>query len=58
VPEQFLHGPDVVAVLEEVRGEGVTQGVGTAALGDGGLPHRSLHCALQDRLVEVVATDL
>ena len=25
--EQFLHGPDVVAVLEKVRGEGVAQGM-------------------------------
>jgi hypothetical protein len=30
VPQQLLHGADVVAVFEQMRGEGVTQGVAVA----------------------------
>jgi hypothetical protein len=34
VPEQLLHGPDVVAVLEQVRREGVSEGVAGRGLGE------------------------
>jgi len=56
VAEQFLHGADVVPVLQEMRCEGVAQGVRATTLGDPDPPHRGLHRALQDRLVQVVAT--
>ena len=57
VTQEFLDGPDVAAVLEQVRCERVTQRVGAGPLGDPGAPHRLLHCALQDRLVQVMAGD-
>jgi hypothetical protein len=34
VAAEFLHGADVVTVLEEVRGEAVAQGMGGDDLGD------------------------
>src|SRR5262245_38176860 len=34
VAEQLLHRPDVLPVLEEVRGEGVTERMGARGLGD------------------------
>lgn len=32
--QQFLHGPDVVAILEKMGGETVAQGVAASLLGD------------------------
>lgn len=40
VAEQLLHGPNVVAVLEQVCREGVPERVGTYSLDDAGLPRR------------------
>ena len=54
VAEQFLHGADVVAVLEQVRGEGMAQRVASGRLGDSrpvhGGPHRLLHRALVEMM--------
>ena len=36
VAEQALDGADVVAVLQEAGGEGVTEGVARSVFGDGG----------------------
>lgn len=48
VAEQFLHGANVVAVLQQVRRERVPQGVAGDSLADprhvGGLLDRSVHC--------------
>src|SRR5262249_48922539 len=48
VPEEFLDGPDVAAVLEQVGGEGVAQSVRAGPLGDPCAPDSLLHGALQD----------
>jgi hypothetical protein len=56
--EELLDGADVVTAFEEVRGEGVTEGVAADTLGETcrsrGLPD----CLLHHRFVEVVATPL
>src|SRR4051812_6255656 len=46
---------DMRAALEEVRGEGVTEGVASDALGNAGLQRRRTHGTLHDGLVQVVA---
>ena len=51
MPQQLLDGPDVVAVLKQVRRERVPLGVWAGALGHPGLPNRVLDGPLQDRLV-------
>ena len=56
VPQQLRDRPDVVAVLEQVRRERVSQGAGARALGEPGVSDRGLDGALEDRLVEVMPT--
>src|SRR5439155_24470949 len=51
VAEQFLNRPDVVAVLEQVRGERVAERVATRGLGDAGPTDGVLDRALQHRLM-------
>ena len=58
VPEEFLHGSDVVAVFQQVSGEGVAEGVGAGALGDAGMPDRVSDRPLKDGLMEVVTAVL
>jgi len=58
VTEQFLHGPDVVVVLQQVRGERMTQGVARRSLRDARPPHRVLHGALKHGLVQVMPAAL
>ena len=53
--EQFLYGPDVVAGLEQVRGECVPQRVRRGGLGDAGGADRALDGALDRLFVHVVA---
>lgn len=57
VAEEFLHRTDVVAVFQEVGGEGMAEGMRCNPFGDGGcfrgLPDRSLQAAL----VHVMAAD-
>src|SRR5215208_110763 len=55
VPEQLLHGADVVARLDHVRGEGVSEGVTAPRLRHHGRPDRTLHGLLERRLGYVVA---
>jgi hypothetical protein len=57
VAEEPLNRPNVIAVVEEVRGEGVPEGVARDALGDAGATRGALHRALQHALVEVVAEE-
>ena len=58
VAEELLHGADVVAVLQEMGGEGVAEGVAGRRLGDPGEADGGAHGLLEDRLVEVVAAVL
>jgi len=51
VPEEFLDGADVVSVLEEVSGEGVTADAFGEVGGSGGL----FECFLESAFVEMVA---
>ena len=52
VPEELLHGADVVAGFQQVGGEGVAEGAGAGALGDAGMPDRVSDRPLKDGLVE------
>jgi hypothetical protein len=56
--EEFLNGADVVPVLEQMGGEGVTQGVGRGALRDPDPSHCPFDHALEDGLVQVVLMPL
>jgi len=58
VAEQLLDGADVVAVFEEVSGEGVAKGVRCRGLGDSGGPCGRGNGPLDGGLVQVVATRL
>ena len=55
VSEQFLHGAYVVAALEQMRRETVTQRAAARRLGDAGLADRRLYRALNDLLVQMMA---
>lgn len=57
VPEEFLDGADVVAVLEEVGGEGVAEGVGGDGFLDAGFLGGGADGFLEEAGVEVVAAD-
>jgi hypothetical protein len=55
VTQELLDRPDVVAILEKVRSEGVPEGVTTCVLVDAHLPNGLLYCSLHRRLVEMMA---
>jgi len=57
VSQQLLHGADVVALLEEVSGEGVAKGVGGNPFGDPGRPGCLTDGLLDAAGVEVVAQE-
>jgi hypothetical protein len=56
--KQLLHGTDVAAVFEQVRGERVAERVGSGSLGDPGAARRIFHDALEHGLVEVMPPPL
>src|SRR5215470_2126342 len=56
--EQVLNRPDVVAILQQVRGERVAEGVAARRLGDARPADRVLNRALQNGLVQVVPSAL
>jgi len=58
VAEELLDGSDVAVVFEEVGPERVAQRVAGGRLRDAGEAYGLLHGALQDGLVQVVATPL
>jgi hypothetical protein len=58
VAQQLLDGADVVAVLQEVGGERVPEGVARGGLGDSGAADRILPRPLKDGFVEVVTATL
>ena len=51
--KQFLDGSDVVPVLEQMRGERVSEGMTTRPLREAGLLHRSGDGALNGGFVQV-----
>src|SRR5688572_543255 len=53
--QELLHRPDVVAILHQVRREGVAKGVAGRALRDPGGEDGFLHRPLKRGLVQVVA---
>ena len=55
VAEQLLDGADVVAVLEQVGGEAVAEGVGCDGLGEVGVEGGGADGPLDDGFVEMVA---
>jgi len=54
VPQQFLHGADVVAIFQQVGGEGVAEGMGSDVLLDASELSRFADGLLEAALVEVV----
>ena len=56
--EQLLNRPDVRAVVQQMRGEGVPEGVTSEALADSRPSSGLAHGTLQDRLVQVMPTPL
>jgi hypothetical protein len=54
VAQELLDRPDVVAIFEQVRGEGMPQAVTARVLVDAHLPHRLFQCPLYGRLIEMV----
>lgn len=57
VAEEFLHGADVVAFLQQLGGKGVAEGMGRYGFFDAGLFGGVVDGALQGRRVDVVAAD-
>ena len=55
--EQLLNGSDVGAGLEEMRGEGVPEGVASGLLRDSGAADGLADGSLETGFVEVVAPD-
>lgn len=55
--EQFLHGANVAAGLQQVGGETVAQRMRRGRLGDTGLLHGAFEGALEGLRIDVVAPD-
>src|SRR5437870_5739930 len=55
VSQEFLQGTDIVAVLQQMRGETVPQGVTAAALGDAGLLESLFYGSLEHRFRHMVS---
>jgi hypothetical protein len=53
--QQFLHGANVVAVGEEVRGKRMPKRVARDSFGESGLSDGGRHCPLNERFIEVMA---
>lgn len=56
MPEEFLNRPDVEAVLQQVRGKGVAQGVARGGLGETGGANGTLYGPLEDGFVQVMTS--
>jgi hypothetical protein len=56
VAEKFLDGSDVVTRLQKSSGERVAQAVATSRFGDSSSLHRGMDGPLQDRFVQMVAS--
>lgn len=58
MPQELLHGPDVVPTQQEMGGERMAQGVAGGVLGDAGLPGRVVKGPLHASLMKVVTAPL
>lgn len=56
--EQLLHRSDVVAILQQMSGEGVAQSVRRGGLGEIGIAHRLFHRALHAFFIHMMAARL
>ena len=54
VAQEFLHGANIVAIGQEVGGEGMAERVAGHALRQSGLPHSLLDRFLDERFMNVV----
>jgi len=57
VPEQFLYGADVVSILEEMCGEGVSEGVGCDTFIYFYKASHLFDCFLNSRFMKVVSSN-
>ena len=55
MPEQFLHGPHIVAGFQQLRGERVPQGMAGDVFGDPGQASRGTYRFLQTTFIQVMA---
>src|SRR3972149_4796646 len=53
-----LHGPDVIAILQQLGREGMPQGVAACGLGDPGSPDGLFYSLLQNGVMEMMPEDL
>ena len=58
VAEQFLNGPDIVSVLQQMRGKGMAKRMAACLLRNAGVAYGRLHDALDGRFMEMVTPDL
>src|ERR1700704_3652171 len=54
--EQFLHGPNIVADFQQLRGERVPKGMAGDVFGDSGQAGRGAYRFLQTAFLQVMAT--
>ena len=54
MPEQFLHGPNIVAGFQQMRGKRVAQRMTTRRFGDLCFPDSRVHRPLHDQFVDVM----
>jgi hypothetical protein len=54
MPKELLDRPDIVAVLKQMSGKGMSEGVTTGRLGDPGFPDGLFDSPLQDGFVEMM----
>ncbi len=55
MPQQLLHGADVIPVGQKVRGEGMTERVAGRSLGQSGVPDRLRHGLLHNEFINVMS---
>src|SRR5262252_10895399 len=55
MPEQFLHGPNIVAGFQQLRGERVPKGMAGDVFGDPSQASRSAYRFLQTAFIQVMA---
>ncbi len=55
MPEQFLHGPNIVAGFQQLRGERVPKGMAGDVFGDPGHASRGAYRFLQTTFIQVMA---
>ena len=54
--QKFLHGTNVVAAFQELRGEGMPERVADGTFGQTSFFHRAAGCLLDDRFVNVMSS--